>query len=125
MSQETMVYPPCIVRREDRGLCVAGTRKTLYAIMDLIKEEWPPKLIRDWMQLTDEQMECVIEYIDKHYKEFQTEYEKVVKEAEADRKYWEERNREKLHEIRKMEPAPGKEVLWKKIQARKTELGIV
>ena len=68
-----MVYTPHVIRRSDRGLCVAGTGKTLYTIMDFIKAEWPKKLIRDWMELTDEQIGCVMEYIDKHRKEFEAE----------------------------------------------------
>ncbi len=124
MVKEEMVYPPHVIRREDRGLCITGTRKTLYAIMDLIKAEWPKKLIRDWMLLTDEQIDCVMNYIAQYRNEFEAEYNEVVQEAEADRKYWEERNRERLEQIQKMGPPPGKEELWKVIQARKAELGM-
>ena len=34
------------VVRTDRGLSIAGTRMTLYQIMDYLKAEWPPKLIQ-------------------------------------------------------------------------------
>jgi hypothetical protein len=37
---------PTVVRTS-RGLSVAGTRITLYSIMDCVVAGWPPKLIRD------------------------------------------------------------------------------
>ena len=36
------------VVRTERGLSVFGTRITLYQIMDYLKAEWHPKLIRQW-----------------------------------------------------------------------------
>ncbi len=125
MVKDEMIYPPHVIRRSDRGLCVAGTGKTLYTIMDFIKAEWPRKLIRDWMELTDEQIDCVMKYIDKHREEFEAEYDQVVKDAEEDRKYWEERNRERFEKIKKMGPPPGKEELWNFVQSWKAELGMV
>ena len=48
------------VTRTSRGLSIAGTRITLYSIMDYIKAGWPPKLIRDWLNLTDKQIDKVM-----------------------------------------------------------------
>src|SRR5687768_5896218 len=56
---------PTVVRTE-RGLTVDGTRLTLYSIMDYIKEDWPPKLIRDFFDLTDRQINDVMAYIEEH-----------------------------------------------------------
>ena len=39
------------VIRTGRGLTVAGTRITLYAIMDFIKEDYPPKSDSSQIQL--------------------------------------------------------------------------
>ena len=36
---------PAIIRTE-RGLTIAGTRITLYDVMDYLKAQYPPKLIR-------------------------------------------------------------------------------
>jgi hypothetical protein len=41
---ETLVAPG-IVRRSDRGLCIAGKRITLYLIMDYLNAGWPPHLL--------------------------------------------------------------------------------
>ena len=45
-----------VVVRTDRGLSVAGTRITLYQIMDYLKADWPPKLISQWLDLTEKQL---------------------------------------------------------------------
>ena len=35
----------------ERGLTIAGTRITLYDVMDFLKAQYPPKLIRDKFNL--------------------------------------------------------------------------
>jgi uncharacterized protein (DUF433 family) len=44
------------VVRTGRGLSIAGTRITLYSILDYAHAGWPPKLIRDRLNLTDQQI---------------------------------------------------------------------
>jgi len=34
--------------------------------MDYVTEGWPPALIRDWMDLSDEQITDVMQYIEEH-----------------------------------------------------------
>jgi hypothetical protein len=41
--------------RTERGLSIAGTRITLYDIMDYVTAQYPPKFIRSLFDLTDEQ----------------------------------------------------------------------
>ncbi len=95
--------PPTVVRTE-RGLSIAGTRLTLYDVMDYVKLDWPPKLIRDWFDLTDEQISDVMQYIAEHREEVEREYQDVLDYAEEQRRYWEERNRERFAEIAAMPP---------------------
>ena len=52
MAEKTTQQPTVV--RTDRGLSIAGTRITLYSIMDYVKADWPPKLIRDRFNLTDQ-----------------------------------------------------------------------
>lgn len=54
-----------------------------------------------------------------------TEYELVVRQAWEDRQYWEERNRQRFARIEAAGPPPGKEEIWKKVQARKRQLGLM
>jgi hypothetical protein len=64
MSADMACQPTVI--RIDRGLSIAGTRITLYAIMDYVTAGWPPKLIRDRFNLTDQQIADVMTYIAQH-----------------------------------------------------------
>lgn len=113
------------VVRTSRGLSVAGTRITLYSIMDYIKADWPPHLIRDWLNLTDKQIEDVLNYIDTHREEVEAEYQLVLEQAEENERYWREYNREHLAKIAAMPPKPGQEEIWAKLQAVKAELDMI
>ena len=79
---------PGIVRRRDRGLCVKGSRMTLYLIMDFLKAGWPPHLLRDHLLLTEAEMQNVLDYIDANCQAFEAEYEKVVRQAKEEEQYW-------------------------------------
>ena len=114
---------PTVIRTEG-GLTIAGTRITLYDVMDYVTADWPPKLIRDRLNLTDQQITDVMAYITAHRAEVEAEYQEVLREAQAIRQYWEERNRERLLAIAKLPPSPGKEAIHAKIKKRKSELGM-
>ena len=120
MSDTTTSQPTVV--RNNLGLAISGTRITLYDIMDYLTNDWPPKLIQHWLNLTDEQMADVMEYIETNRVEVEAEYQQVLKHAEEVRQYWEERNRERFAEIAALPPPPGKEEIWAKLQAWKTRL---
>jgi uncharacterized protein (DUF433 family) len=105
--------------RTERGLSIAGTRITLYDVMDYVTAEYPPKFIRGMLNLTDEQVNAALSYIEANRAEVEAEYQTVLKEAEEIRQYWEERNREHFARIAAMPPKPGREALWAKLQAQK------
>src|SRR4028118_1016744 len=109
---------PGIIRTE-RGLTIAGTRITLYDVMDYVIAEYPPKFIRGMLNLTDEQVNAALSYIEANRAEVEAEYQIVLQEAEEIRQYWEERNREHFARIAAMPPKPGREALWAKLQAQK------
>ena len=113
---------PNIVIRTSRGLTIAGTRITLYTIMDHLKDEWPSHLIRDWFNLTDKQMQGVLDYIEAHQEEVEAEYQQVLKEAAETEQYWREYNREHLAKIAAMPPKPGQEKIRAKLKAWKKQL---
>ena len=79
---ETIPSQPTVVRTS-RGLSIAGTRITLYHVMDYLKADWPPKLIQQWLNLTDEQIADVMAYIDTHRAEVEAEYQLVLQQAEV------------------------------------------
>jgi len=110
---------PSPIVRTERGLSLAGTRITLYDIMDYLKADWPPRLIQHWLNLTEQQIADALAYINAHRDLVEAEYQLVLQHAEANRHYWEERNRERFEQIAKLPPKPGYEAVYAKLQARK------
>ena len=111
------------VVRTNRGLSIAGTRITLYTILDYLHAEWPPKLIQEWFSLTDTQMGDVLAYIAAHGDEVEQEYQQVVQRAEEIRRYWEERNRDRLARSTPTPLTPEQAALRAKLQAWKDKIG--
>ena len=108
--------------RTERGLTITGTRITLYTIMDYLNDQWPPHLIRDWFNLSEQQIQGALDYIEAHREEVDAEYHQVLAEAKETRQYWEERNKNRISYIANLPPPPGKEAAWAKLQERKKRL---
>ncbi|MEK7441335.1 MAG: hypothetical protein AABZ78_11100 [Chloroflexota bacterium] len=110
MDNKTIVRTP-------RGLTIKGTRLTIYSLMDEIKNKASLKYVRDLYGLTDEEMLDVVDYIHLHSEEVEKEYQDVVRDAEENRQYWEERNRERFAAITpEREAFQAKLKEWKKQQ---------
>jgi hypothetical protein len=107
-------HNPIVVRTE-RGLSISGTRKTLYQVMDYVTAGRSPELIQDVMRLTDEEIAGVMRYIDEHREEVEAEYQQVLRDAEEERRYWEERNRERFEEIARLPRKPEHAAIWAKL----------
>jgi len=107
--------------RTERGLTISGTRITLYDVMDYVIAEYPPKFIRAILNLTDEQVNAALSYIEKHRAEVDAEYQLVVKETEELRQYYEAQNRDLMARISAQPPKPGMEIAWEKLQAQKAK----
>lgn len=108
--------------RTERGLTIAGTRITIYDVMDYVTEHYPSKFIRAMLSLTEEQIAAALSYIDSHRAEVEAEYNLVVKEAEELRQYYEEQNRERIARIAAKPPQPGTEAIRAKLKAEKAKL---
>jgi uncharacterized protein (DUF433 family) len=120
---ETTIPQPTVVRT-DRGLSIAGTRITLYHVMDYLQADQSPEVIRDCLNLTEQQIADVITYIEEHRAEVEAEYQQVLADAEENRRYWEERNRERLARVASLPRSPEEAALRAKLAARKQELGL-
>ncbi|NET73946.1 MAG: DUF433 domain-containing protein [Sphaerospermopsis sp. SIO1G2] len=112
------------VIRTSRGLTVAGTRITLYTILDYLKNQWPPHLIQDWFNLSDQQLQGVLAYIELNRDEVEAEYQQVLADAKEIKRYWEEQNRERFAKIATLPPPLGKEEAWAKLQKKKMRLSV-
>jgi uncharacterized protein (DUF433 family) len=118
---ETNTLPPTVVRTPG-GLFIAGTRITLYDVMDYLAADWPPHLIRQWLNLTEQQITDVMQYIGAHRAELEAEYQQVLQQTEDIRQYWDVRNRERLVHTATKPPTPGQEAARAKLQAWKAKL---
>jgi len=108
--------------RTERGLTIAGTRITLYDVMDYVTEHYPPKFIRAMLSMTDKQVNAALSYIDAHRAEVETEYQTVIQETEELRQYYDEQNRDLIAYIASKPPKPGTEAIRAKLQAEQAKL---
>jgi len=114
-----------LIIRTESGLTISGPRITLYDIMDHLKAGWTPKLILNWLPLTEEQLNVALSYINTNQTEVELEYKTVLEETQERRKYWEDKNRERLAQIAKLPPKLGQEEVYAKLQAWKAKLGLI
>ncbi|MGK7880303.1 MAG: DUF433 domain-containing protein [Crocosphaera sp.] len=105
--------------RTERGLTIAGTRISVYDVMDFLKAEYPPKLIADKFNLTQVQINAVLSYIESNKTIIEAEYQEVLQNREEIRQYWEEHNRARLARIATMPHKPELELLWAKLEQQK------
>jgi len=106
---------PAIIQTE-RGLTIAGTRITLYDVMDYVTAQYPRQFIRALLNLTEEQIDTALDYIKNHREHIEQEYQIVLKESEELQQYYEERNRELIARIRAQPPKPGTEAIREKLK---------
>jgi uncharacterized protein (DUF433 family) len=121
MAMTSVFHPPTAIIRTERGLSISGTRITLYDVMDYVKAQYPPKFIRSLFDLTEEQIDVALSYIEQNRAEVEAEYQVVLQQAEENRQYWEDRNREHFARIAAMPPKAGREALWEKLRAQKAK----
>ena len=107
--------------RTERGLTIAGTRITLYDVMDYLTAEYPSRFIRGLFDLTEAQINAALTYIEVNRAEVEAEYQQVLKEAEELRQYYEEQNRDLIVRIAAQPPKPGTEAAWEKLRAAKAK----
>lgn len=107
--------------RTERGLTIAGTRITLYDVMDYVVAQYPPKFIQGLFELTEEQISAALTYIHSNRAEVEAEYQQVIRETEALRQYYKEQNRERAAQIAKQLPQPGTEAAWEKLRAMRAK----
>lgn len=112
---------PTAIIRTERGLTIAGTRITIYDIMDYVTAQYPPKFIKGLFDLTEEQINTALAYIEANRAEVEAEYQQVLKEAEELRLYYEEKNRDLIARIAALPPKPGEEAIRAKLQAAKAK----
>lgn len=112
-------YDQSAIIRTERGLTIAGTRITLYDVMDYVTAQYPRQFIQGLFELTNEQIAAALAYIKANRAEVDTEYQQVLKATEELRQYYETQNKERVAQVAASPPPPGLEAAWKKLQASK------
>ncbi|HLP92041.1 MAG TPA: DUF433 domain-containing protein [Nostocaceae cyanobacterium] len=107
--------------RTERGLTITGTRITIYDVMDLLKAEYLVKLIRDKFNLSDEQINVALSYIEQNKTQVEAEYQEVLKTREEIYQYWENCNHEHFVKIAALPRQPEKAALWAKLEEQKAQ----
>ncbi len=122
---ETPVAPG-IVRRSDRGLCVARTKISLFSIMDYIKAGKQEDLLI-YVGLSERQLNQALAYIEQHREEFEANYAEYVRKADEMERYYRERERQRRAELeaKGLWPPPNltpeQAAIWEKLQRHKRE----
>ena len=119
-SFETLVAPG-VVRRTDRGLCLAGRRITLYLVMDYLEAGWPTHLISHWLGLNDGEVTNAINYIETHRQEFEAEYADVVRSAAEREAYWRNVNSDRPANLGKHHYTQQQAAAWDRLKTLKRE----
>lgn len=117
----TLSNEKALIIRTERGLTIAGTRITLYDVIDFVKAQYPPKLIRDKFNLTNEQISAALSYIETNHAQVEAEYQEVLQTRAEIYQYWEELNREHFAQIKAKPPQPEKQRLWAKLEQQKAQ----
>ena len=107
--------------RTERGLTISGTRITLYDVIELLKAKYPTKLIQDRLNLSQEQINTALLYIQAHSTQLETEYQEVLRTREEIYRYWQEKNKEKFAKIASMPKKLAKNKLWERLEAQKAQ----
>ncbi|HOU12189.1 MAG TPA: DUF433 domain-containing protein [Anaerolineae bacterium] len=105
MTEHTMRESSGVTRTE-RGLVIAGTRVTLYLLLDYVLDQWPAHLIAEELQLSPLQVEAALTYIRENKEAVMAEYAQVLRQTEDLRRYYAERNRPYIERIQKLPETP-------------------
>jgi uncharacterized protein (DUF433 family) len=117
--------PANVVIRTDRGLTIAGTRLTIYDVMDHLKAGWAPHLIQHWLPITESQLAAVIAYIEANPVEVEAEYQAELQAGQVLQAYWQQQNGDRLAAIAAIPPNPDQAEIHAKLAAWKAKLGMV
>ena len=109
-----------VITRTERGLTISGTRITLYDVMDYVKAQYPSKFIQGLFELTDEQINVALSYIEVNYDAVEAEYAQVIQETKELEVYYANQNRDRLISTAAKVKTVN-EAAWKKLQTMRSQ----
>ena len=99
----------------ERGSSIAGTRITLYDVMDYLKANRSPHHIAYKLGLTIEQINFAISYIAAHQEQLEIEYQACLATEKEIRQYWDDHNRDRFVKIAAISPSSKQAALREKL----------
>ena len=88
MSGSSTTTP--LIVETSRGPCIAGTRITLYTIMDYLKSGLSHDVIKQDFLLSDEQLHAALQYLAAHREELEHHYAEIMRRSEERRAHYEQ-----------------------------------
>lgn len=80
-SIETRDHAGAMIIERGRGPEIAGTRITIYDVMEFLKSDFEPAAIAEHLEIDRDQVMAAIDYIALHRDEAEREYELIVERA--------------------------------------------
>ena len=118
-----------VIVRTDRGLTVAGSRITLYDIMDYYGKHLadyggdPLGYVRYALpSLSEVELLAAAQYIESHRAAVEAEYQQVLQQANANQQYWETRYTEEKSKTSASPLLPEQEILRKQVEEHRVRL---
>jgi uncharacterized protein (DUF433 family) len=104
-----------------RGPSIAGTRITVYSVMDYLKANRSRDYILQFLHVTPEQLDAAIEYIKQHREEVERDYQSILRRSQELREHYEEVFRERSPYPPDMPWEEKRKLLTKKLRAKDKE----
>jgi uncharacterized protein (DUF433 family) len=102
--------------RTDRGLTIAGTRITLYDVMDHYVANYPTRFIGFLFDLPEATIQMAIEYINENRSDVDIEYQQVLQDAKQLEQSYRDRQPDLVAQTLSKPPKLGMESAWEKLR---------
>jgi uncharacterized protein (DUF433 family) len=123
---ETPVAPG-IVRRSDRGLCIANSRIPVFDIMDYLNAGWSREMLLEYVAINEEQLQHALDFIKQGGAELEAAHAEFTRKADEMEREYREREKQRQAELKAKglwgKPPDDPRLLpaWEKLQAWKRE----
>jgi uncharacterized protein (DUF433 family) len=112
-----------LVVETPRGPSIAGTRITVYSMMDYIKAQWSKEeILQVTPRITAEQLDAVYEYIEQHRDAVEQEYERILRREAAERAEAEKFMRERTPDLFDIPPEELRRRLIRRLEEKQKAL---
>jgi uncharacterized protein (DUF433 family) len=115
----TIATANSLIVETPRGPSIAGTRITIYSVMDYVKANRSKQHILQFLRITPEQLDAALEYIEQRREEVERDYERILHRSAELRERYEKIFRERSPYPPDMPWEEKRELLIQKLEAKK------